>query len=317
MSKIITTNKFIERSTIIHGNKYDYSKAIYKKAHSKLIIICPKHGEFLITPNNHIRKKGCPYCGRLIVENAKRLPRDEFIKKAGIVHNGVYNYSKIDYKSTHLPIIISCKEHGDFNQLPSNHLRGKGCPKCKANKLSYKFRSNTEEFIKKAKVIHGDKYSYNKVKYKNDKTKVIIICKQHGNFYIDPRSHLHKKVGCPICSSSKGELIISKILNKYDIKYVKEFKLPEIVSLLRYDFYLPEYRILIEFHGIQHYKYVPFLHQYDEDNFDKQKERDIFKKDHAQRFKYNLLEFNYKQLDTLSEKDFEELLICLIRSKRC
>ena len=108
-------------------------------------------------------------------------------------------------------------------------------------------------------------------------------------------------------------MVIKNILDKNKIINLTEYKIPEVVSNYEYDFYLPEYRILIEFHGIQHYKYIPFLHRFNEDNFDKQKERDIFKKDHAYRFKYRFLEFNYKQLDSLSEEEFEKLILKSIR----
>ena len=89
--------------------------------------------------------------------------------------------------------------------------------------------------------------------------------------------------------------------------------LPEIVSLFKYDFYLPDLNILIEFHGKQHYEYIKYFHNNDEDNFLKQKNRDDVKKDNARIWKYRFIEFNYKQLKHMTNKQFEEMVINKIK----
>ena len=79
-------------------------------------------------------------------------------------------------------------------------------------------QGNTEEFIRKAKKIHGDKYNYSKVKYKNNSTKVCIICPKHGEFWQRPNDHISKKAECPLC---KGNLnILKNLLQKNLIKYI-------------------------------------------------------------------------------------------------
>ncbi len=57
--KSITTKEFIKRAIKIHNNKYDYSKVEYKNAHTKITIICKKHGKFKQSPNSHLRGRGC------------------------------------------------------------------------------------------------------------------------------------------------------------------------------------------------------------------------------------------------------------------
>jgi len=121
-----TTSEFISEANKIHNFKYDYSKFIYHKSSKKEIIICSKHGNFLCSPNNHLKEKGCPICA---VRGHKKTI-DEFVNKAIEVHNGKYDYSKSIYIHCFTKIKIICKIHGVFKQTPADHLYGKGCRKC-------------------------------------------------------------------------------------------------------------------------------------------------------------------------------------------
>jgi hypothetical protein len=127
----------------------------------------------------------------------KRLDTKTFIKRASIVHGGKYQYDKTVYQNMHKKVIITCPEHGDFEQAPTNHLAGKGCPDCNPSK-----RNTQESFIKKAKALHGNFYDYSKVVFKRNKDKVIIICPKHGEFLQEANSHL-QGFGCPACNNEK------------------------------------------------------------------------------------------------------------------
>jgi len=213
-----TTQEFIKKAKQIHGNKYDYSKVKYKNDKIKVIIICKKHREFKQRAGSHInQKQRCPKC----IGNQKKTTK-EFIKKARGVHNNKYDYSKVKYKSSHIKIIILCKEHGEFEQIPNSHLKKCGCPKCFGNK-----KLTTQEFIKKAKQIHGNKYNYLKVKYKNSHIKIIILCKKHGEFKQIPTHHLNGH-GCQRCSykvSKSSNKWLNKIEKKLGYKLEKEYKI--------------------------------------------------------------------------------------------
>lgn len=124
-----TNDKFIEESKITHKNIYCYDKVKYINAKTKVCIICKKHGEFLCTPNNHLRGKGCPKC------IGKNKTTEEWIKEAKQIHEDKYNYSKVNYKKCDTKVCISCFEHGDFWQVAQYHLSGNGCPACKQSKL--------------------------------------------------------------------------------------------------------------------------------------------------------------------------------------
>ena len=191
----LTTEKFIKRAKEIHGNKYDYSKVDYKGSQTKVTIICPLHGEFEQIPSGHLNGKGCSECGIVSMANCNRSDTDSFIKRAKEVHSSKYDYSKVDYKNASTKVTIVCPINGEFLQNPNRHLLGNGCPKCSNN-----IRHTTEKFIKRAKEIHGDRYDYSKVDYKNINTKVTIICSVHGEFEQKPANHLHGQ-GCPKCGN--------------------------------------------------------------------------------------------------------------------
>ena len=122
----------------------------------------------------------------------KRLTKEEFIEKSKIAHGDKYDYSKVEYKNNSTKVCIICPEHGEFWQSPNSHMNGNGCPKCSKQYM------DTEYFIECAKKIHGNKYDYSKVEYINAKTKICIICPEHGEFWQKPNGHLNG-YGCPKC----------------------------------------------------------------------------------------------------------------------
>ena len=128
------------------------------------------------------------------MDNSKN---DKFIEKATAIHGGKYDYSKVNYKTAKTKIIIGCKDHGDFEQTPSNHLSGYNCQMCANNK-----KMTTEQYISRASVAHANKYDYSRVNYVNADNKITIICKEHGEFEQIPDFHLNRKCGCPKCANN-------------------------------------------------------------------------------------------------------------------
>ena len=245
---------FIQKAKEIHGDKYDYSKVEYINNHTKVCIICPEHGEFWQKPIHHTQGKGCPYCG-----GTKKLTTKEFVEKAKQIHGDRYDYSKVDYISTETKVCIICPEHGEFWQTPHAHLAGQNCPKCCGN-----IKLSTEEFIKRANEIHKEKYDYSKVDYLGADTKVCIICPEHGEFWQTPHNHISGKQGCPECNTSKNSKIVQKIetiLKEFNIQYIKEktFDWLKNKSHMYLDFFLPDYNVGIECHGLQHFEPVEYF----------------------------------------------------------
>ena len=187
-----TTEEFVRDAILVHGDKYDYSKVDYNGGKNKVIIICKIHGEILQSPNSHLNGSDCNKCsGNYTMSNK------EWIEKAKIQHKDKYDYSKVNYNGNKTKVIIICKIHGDFLQIPADHLNGFNCSKC-----SGQYSCTNEEWIEKAKIIHCNKYDYSKVDFKGNKNKVIIICKIHGDFLQNPKNHILQIHGCPKCSST-------------------------------------------------------------------------------------------------------------------
>lgn len=177
----------------VPNSLYDYSKADFQNDDIPIKIICKLHGEFEQPPRYHLTKYGiCPKCADLIKQ-------ERFIKKAHIKFKNRFNYDKFLYTGSISKGIITCLEHGDFEQTPTQHLALKEpCPSC-----GNMYGNSTESFINKAQQQYGDLYDYSLVKYYNHRTVVKIICKEHGIFYITPLSFFKRNVGCPKCSEAK------------------------------------------------------------------------------------------------------------------
>lgn len=250
MRNKLTTNEFIARANTTHNNKYNYTQSIYTSNKDKIDIICLEHGIFQQTCGDHLRGSGCPKCSHLKLNSKNALTHDEFINKCNIIHQNTYDYSKTFYTQSRSKIIIICKIHGEFEQISNNHMQGYGCAKC----VNDGKRKSTHEFITHANNIHNNVYDYSDVSYVRNDVPVNIICKIHGVFKQRPSNHLSGQ-GCPICSTSNGELRILNYLKSLNISYAPQYKFDECKHKKRlpFDFYLPDHNMCIEYDGIQHF----------------------------------------------------------------
>jgi len=197
MARKLTTEEFIERAKAIHKDTYDYSLSSYKNIFAKIKIICPEHGVFEQIPKHHLNGSRCPACA-----GVKKITTKEFIERSEKIHDGRYYYSRVKYKTSKDNITIICSVHGEFKQIAGHHLRGHGCRYCRDD---YR-RKTTDCYISDAKIVHGNKYDYSLVRYKNSATKVKIICPEHGLFEQTPASHLLGHC-CFKCTGSERKTI--------------------------------------------------------------------------------------------------------------
>lgn len=285
---------FLDNARKVHGDRYDYSLVNYKNSKEKVKIICPEHGVFEQTPNNHLHGYGCPDCGRIKCACSRSLNNEDFIRKANEKHNYKYDYSKANYVTGKSKVSIICPHHGEFIQLAEAHLLGHGCPRCSAEAASQNMRSNTDDFIKKAIVIWGNEYDYSKVNYISATDKVCVNCRRHGDFYVKATAHL-LGTGCPDCSHSAGERTIRVLLDNHNIPYEREKSFPGCVdkNKLRFDFYLPELNTCIEFQGKQHYENTGWV--FTDDNVADIQRRDKIKRDYCAANNINLIEIKYNE----------------------
>lgn len=239
-----TTAKFIEEAKKKWNDIYDYSITEYVDKETKIKYICKEHGEQEQKPYLHI-KSGCQFCaGR----GASKYTNETFIKKANEVHNNFYNYDKVEIKSITDKVIITCPKHGDFNQKASNHINIKnGCPKCNGGVLI-----DTEEYINRAILKHGDKFNYSKTEYIHSHKKVKISCEKHGEFEQTASMHLKNIYSCPYCVAE----LTSSQAEKEIVSFIKEYYSGEIKTNDRdtfgykeIDILIPEFNLAIEFNG--------------------------------------------------------------------
>ena len=282
MSHRKNTEEFIKEANIIHNGKYDYSKVEYSRAHSKVCIICPEHGEFWQEPNQHLKGYGCPKCSGKYQWTTK-----EWIQEASIRNNNFYIYKNTHYINKSTKLTVTCPIHGDFNIIPYDHLCGHGCPKCVG-----KYHYTNEEWIEKANKVHCGKYNYSKTKYVNSTSKVCIICPKHGEFWQNAGHHL-SGVGCPMCGNvSRLENKTKEILQSLNIEYEQQKRF-QWLGLQTLDFYLPQFCTAIECQGIQHFNERE--HFGGSDGLLKVKERDTRKRKLCVENNVNLYYINYNE----------------------
>jgi very-short-patch-repair endonuclease len=256
MPKRLTTEEFIQKAIQVHGDLYDYSLVEYINSQTKIKIICHKinsktgkeHGIFEQKPNYHMSGCGCSKCKIQKISNTKKSNIGEFIKKAQQIYGNKYDYSKVNYINSWTKVCVICncvnefdEIHGEFWVSPNSHLSNYACTKC-----SNMFRLNTETFIQKAQKIHNNFYDYSKVTYKNNHTKICIICPKHGKFWQTPHHHLDK-CGCPKCSDGNGtRLTLKEFIEKAKLIHGDLYD----YSIVKYINSKVKVKIICKIHGI-------------------------------------------------------------------
>ena len=267
----------------------------YKGVHNKYVYICPKHGEYNQEWNIHRKGKRCRKCHSEKLSKKFTKTNEQYIfecKEKGI------DLPIEKYKGGHKKIKHKCNRCGNiYPMTPANHLFSQGCPKCKYKNTTRKdliyYRNNYSNICKKRNLdlpIESYVNSNKKIKHK---------CNRCGNVYtVSPNQHLcSRESSCPVCNESHGEKFIRNYLDKHNIKYEsqKKFKDLKDKTYLSYDFYLPDYNILIEYQGIQHYQAEDYFGG--KKQFEKQQLHDKLKREYAKANEYKLLELKYT-LDT-------------------
>ena len=299
------TNKYIQKHKAEWagkgGENYIYDNTVFRDNVDVITFNCIEHGDCTI---NKYKYNGCNQCFQIRnkYNNTRTENTEIFIKKAYLSRRitnpeeSIFDYSKVDYKRSKDEVIIICKLcDTEFLQTPSSHLSGAGCNKCfiVKNKSGVYTRKTLEHFVYEANCIHLGAFSYDKVSYINNKTYILIKCNTCENYFeCLPTNHL-AGYGCKYCGGSKGEKIISYLLTIFGISYIREKKFDDLrdVQYLRYDFYISEYNLLIEYDGKQHFE--PIKHFGGVDAYNKTVEHDNIKNKYAEDNYYCLLRIKY------------------------
>ena len=249
IERTLDTATVVQQFKDIHSDFYDYSKVVYVSAHEPVTIICPIHGNFEQSPNNHKRGYGCPKCASHARGIKSRLDKEEILKRFKDTHGDKYDYSRVKCESSLTPVEIICPDHGSFWQSPSVHISGHGCPVCGYESAGEKRRKTTNDVIEQFRTVHGDTYDYNNVDYVGNITDVIVTCPVHGDFFQTPSNHIAGK-GCRKCTQrvSRAE----KELVEYIESVVSTISVSDRTKIPPYelDIYAPEHKLAIEYNGL-------------------------------------------------------------------
>ena len=245
-NNLISNNEtFIQKAQQKHKKKYKYDKVNYINSSTKVCITCPIHGDFWMTPSAHLNGQQCPKC------QGKGLNTDEIIQKCNLIHNNQYDYSLVKFSKMHEKVPIICPKHGVFMQSMSKHISKKqGCPVCAIENRSNNKRTNINDVIKKANLIHHNQYDYSLIKFNNINDKVDIICPKHGIFTQRLYDHLHG-TGCPHCThvKSNDELEIFHYIQNLCPDAINGDK--TILNGKELDIFIPSKNIAIEYNGLR------------------------------------------------------------------
>lgn len=277
---------------------------------SYFICECPLCKKYVKVSMRQIKTnwKRCCSCYQKIKGDIKASNfKSKFLERANDLYNNKYDYSKMKYKDSKIKSIIICPDHGEFLIEPQKHLRGRGCPKC-AREVAGKKRALTkDDFIRKARKVHGDKYDYSKFEYSNDFGKSIIICPDHGEFLQQASVHIRMKSGCPKCNESKGEERIRLFLEENNIIYKAQHRFDDCKykNTLPFDFYLPDYNTCIEYDGIQHFKIIERYIK--EETLIETRKRDKIKTEYCKSNGISLIRIKYTKYDKIEDILVEKL----------
>ncbi len=297
-----TDDQFKKEIKNLVGNEYTFLEP-YVNNKTELRV---KHNKcshvYNVTPNSFLRGHRCPFCSITTRGKARRKTDTQFKKEVfDLVGN---KYTFLDpYINTRTKIKVKHNLCGNTYEVkPNDFLNGKRCPYCAGL-----IKKTDIQFSHEVKNLVGNKYTFLDP-YVNSKTKLRVRHNKCGHVYkVRPTDFISQSSRCPYCNTSKGELIINKILKSMEIEYEyqKTFDDLKDTNLLSYDFYIPDQAILIEYQGQQHYE--PVDHFGGDITFEKQQEHDKMKANYAKTHHYNLITVPY------TEDTFSKIKKCLLQ----
>ena len=301
----ITEDMFKQR--LYNKVENEYILVGYYKGYQKKVRLKHSCGYTWDTlPANFLNHKArCPKCAG----NAK-LTNEEFKQKVLDFKGQEYIFRE-QYKNSTTPILCEHNTCGyQWKITPGNFFGGKGCPKCSGS-----MKLTQDDFDEKVKKLFDNEYIFLEP-YVNTMTS--ILCKHScGHKWKVRPDNLFQGKRCPLCSNeSKGEKFIREYLENKGISFEtqKTFKDCVYINKLRFDFYLNDFDVLIEYDGEQHFKQINYTkdNSINKENFENTKKRDKIKNDYCKEKNIKLIRIPY----TTKEKDIENIIMSIIESKK-
>ena len=243
MPKKLTTEIFIERATEKYGkNRFDYSETSYKGSKVNVTIRCIKCNEtFSTRPVSHLNASidtgCCPSCLKIFEKGKKAAAmrekyadsKEDFVRKANQLWNGMYDYSKVEYVNNRTKVIVRCKKHKiEYEVTPGNHLVKPGCKECKRDSIVQALSFSQKAYEQICNEVHDYEYEYGE--YTGAHEKIKIKCLIHGWFEQIANDHRNGSK-CPKCAfTSRGEKIAlthqefverSRVIHNFEYSYEK------------------------------------------------------------------------------------------------
>lgn len=289
--------KLIDKSNELWHGKYTHELIVYKNIKTPVWFNCIIHGPFKQTPHSH--KKGKVICRGCKADKIREECSITFFKnrtKQQLIDN---DYSNSVYTKAKEKMAIYCRHCEDvYWQTPNDHDRPRGCPKCGKRISGEKHSSDTNTFLDSCPEHVKNRTDYSLFEYKNQQTKSKFICKLHQEIYLQlPDGHRVGKNGCRICTSSSGELKVRELLTKWNIEFIQEKIFPP--THYRFDFYLPELDIVIEYDDEQHFRPIPLWGG--KVSFKQRQRNDRLKDQLATRLGLTMIRIKYDKFKTMEE----------------
>jgi protein-arginine kinase activator protein McsA len=296
----MTRDVFLRKATEKHGDRYQYHKVgEVDSTMTPVTIYCPECAQdFTQKVTLHLTGHGCSFC------NKGYLPRttENVIADARLIYPGKFTYEKTVYRGFKVPVTVTCTACGEDTEMSPNNLVNSGTAAC--SNCSKTRKRTLDEFIAKAKKVHGNQYDYSKVEYVNNDTLVTIRCLRCDHeFEQAPRNHTSMKSGCHRCAALRSERMAVEMLEDVTGSKFRKVR-PLWLEGLELDAYNEDLKLALEYQGEQHYRHVWWFHR-TEAEFHEQQERDRCKRALCQINDVRLIEvpfqFNYKCPDEMRE----------------
>lgn len=232
----------------------------YVNAKTKILHKCLIHDiEWMSTPDCVLQGGGCPECWKEKISAFHRCTHEEYVAKLNTVNSDIVVIEQ--YVNANTPILHRCLIDGcEWRATPGSIIYGCGCPECAAKSAGDKQRKTHEQYVKEVECLNKDIIVVGK--YIDSLTPILHKCKIDGfEWLASPTNILNRKSGCPQCNRSHGELDVKKWLDNNGIVYEQQkcFVGCTDKKALPFDFYLPEYNILIEYDGKQHHEPIEYF----------------------------------------------------------
>lgn len=265
-------------------------------------------------PNNLKKGEGCPICGRKTNSKKRTKTKNDFIDE---ISNRFKDEIVLisDYNGARNNVICKCVKHNyEFNIIASNLVNQSvmPCPICRGNATRKRCIKSNKQFLQELKLVNPNIIPLEE--YIDDHSKILCKCNIHNyEWYVEPNKILHRRTGCPKCSSYHNENVILDILDKWNYKYIiqKRFDDCKDKNTLPFDIYLEDFNICIEYDGEQHYYPIKRGSMTDEDaeeNYLLTVKHDKIKTEYCQKNNIGLIRIPYWENDDMENYLFNKLL---------